>query len=38
MGGSIVVALVNTAMATPLDCIKTHLEKVDPSMTYVETF
>ena len=28
------VALVNTCMVMPLDCVKTHLEKVSPSATY----
>uniref|UniRef100_A0A7S3CR15 Uncharacterized protein n=1 Tax=Strombidium rassoulzadegani TaxID=1082188 RepID=A0A7S3CR15_9SPIT len=31
---SCAVAVVNTAMVMPLDCIKTHLEKVNPSLTY----
>lgn len=29
------MALVNTTMVMPLDCIKTHLEKVNPSQTYM---
>ena len=32
---SALVALVNTTLVMPLDCIKTHLEKVSPSSTYL---
>lgn len=28
---SFMVALVNTSLVMPLDCVKTHLEKVNPS-------
>lgn len=31
---SALVALVNTCMVMPFDCVKTHLEKVSPSATY----
>lgn len=31
---SVVVAIVNTVIVMPLDCVKTHLEKVNPSATY----
>lgn len=30
MPASFVVAAVNTCMVMPFDCVKTHLEKVDP--------
>ena len=29
------VAVVNTMLVMPLDCIKTHLEKVNPSQSYM---
>ena len=32
------MALVNTAIVMPLDCVKTHMEKVDPTSTYLNTF
>jgi Mitochondrial carrier protein len=32
------VALINTAIVMPLDCVKTHMEKVDPTSTYLQTF
>ena len=32
---SALVALVNTVLVMPLDCIKTHLEKVNPSSSYL---
>jgi hypothetical protein len=35
---SLIVAMVNTAMVMPLDCVKTHMEKVDPTSTYLNTF
>jgi hypothetical protein len=38
MPASLLVALINTAMVMPLDCVKTHMEKVDPTSTYVNTF
>jgi len=31
---SALVAVVNTIIVMPLDCLKTHLEKVNPSLTY----
>lgn len=31
---SALVALVNTCIVMPFDCVKTHLEKVSPSATY----
>jgi hypothetical protein len=36
--GAAVVALINTAMVMPLDCVKTHMEKVDPTSTYLNCF
>ena len=33
---SAVVAMVNTTLVMPFDCIKTHLEKVSPSSSYLE--
>jgi len=36
--GSLCVALINTAIVMPLDCVKTHMEKVDPTSTYLNTF
>ena len=35
---SIVVALVNTSFVMPLDCVKTHMEKVNPHSTYIAAF
>ena len=35
MPASCLVAIVNTTIVMPLDCVKTHLEKVNPSTTYV---
>ncbi len=35
---SVIVALINTTMVMPLDCVKTHMEKVDPTTTYLRTF
>ena len=32
---SFLVALINTAIVMPLDCAKTHMEKVDPTSTYL---
>ena len=32
---SAVVAFVNTLLVMPLDCIKTHLEKVNPATSYI---
>lgn len=31
---SSIVALVNTSLVMPFDCVKTHMEKVDPSSSY----
>lgn len=33
---SAVVAMVNTTIVMPFDCVKTHLEKVNPSANYLE--
>ena len=33
---SAIVAIINTTMVMPFDCIKTHLEKASPSFTYLE--
>jgi hypothetical protein len=35
---SLCVALINTAIVMPFDCVKTHMEKVDPTSTYLNTF
>ena len=35
---SFLVAMINTAIIMPLDCVKTHMEKVDPTSTYIQTF
>lgn len=35
---SVMVALVNTCIVMPLDCVKTHMEKVNPSSTYTQAF
>ena len=35
MPASCLVAVVNTTIVMPLDCVKTHLEKVNPSTTYL---
>jgi len=32
------VALMNTTLIMPFDCVKTHLEKKDPTTTYLNTF
>ena len=29
---------MDTAMVMPFDCVKTHMEKRDPTQTYVNTF
>jgi hypothetical protein len=34
MPASAVVAIVNTSICMPFDCLKTHLEKVNPETTY----
>ena len=33
---SIIVAFSNTSLVMPFDCIKTHMEKVNPTSTYLE--
>ena len=33
-----VVALVNTCFVMPLDVVKTHMEKVNPTASYLEAF
>lgn len=33
-----VVALANTSLVMPFDCVKTHMEKRDPTSTYLNTF
>ena len=38
MPASAIVAIVNTTIIMPLDCVKTHLEKVNPSSTYFGAF
>lgn len=38
MPASAIVALINTTIIMPLDCVKTHLEKVNPSNTYLAAF
>ena len=35
---AIVVALCNTAIIMPFDCVKTQMEKKDPTVTYLNTF
>ena len=35
---SVLVALVNTSFVMPLDCVKTHMEKVNPQSTYTADF
>ena len=32
------VALCNTVLVMPFDCVKTHMEKVNPSSTYLNAF
>lgn len=32
------VALINTCCVIPFDCVKTHMEKKDPTLTYLNTF
>ena len=36
--GAIAVALLNTTLVMPFDCVKTHMEKRDPSNTYLNSF
>jgi hypothetical protein len=38
MPASVLVALINTSMVIPFDCVKTHMEKKDPTLTYMNTF
>lgn len=38
MVSSCFVALVNTTIVMPVDCVKTHIAKVDPSATYGQAF
>ena len=38
MPASVFVAIVNTTMVMPLDCVKTHMEKVNPNSTYRGAF
>ena len=38
MPASAFVALVNTTLVMPLDCVKTHMEKVNPNSTYASAF
>ena len=35
MPASGLVAIVNTVLVMPFECVKTHLEKINPSNTYV---
>lgn len=35
---SVCVALMNTTLIMPFDCVKTHMEKRDPTNTYLNTF
>ena len=32
------MAIVNTTIVMPLDCVKTHMEKVNPQSTYLGAF
>ena len=34
--GSAIVAFANTSLVMPFDCIKTHMEKVNPTSSYWE--
>ena len=36
--GAIAIALLNTTLVLPFDCVKTHLEKRDPTQTYINSF
>ena len=38
MPASAIIALLITTIIMPLDCVKTHLEKVNPSNTYLGAF
>ena len=33
---SVIVAFTNTSLVMPFDCIKTHMEKVNPTSSYAE--
>ena len=33
---SVIVAFTNTSLVMPLDCIKTHMEKVNPTANYTD--
>jgi len=35
---SVVVSLVNTSLVMPFDCVKTHMEKINPQSTYIGAF
>ena len=35
---SMIVAAINTTLVMPFDCVKTHMEKRDPTSTYLNTF
>jgi hypothetical protein len=35
---SIIITLFNTTLVLPFDCVKTHMEKRDPTSTYLQTF
>ena len=36
MPTSVIVAAANTTIVNPFDCVKTHMEKVNPTSTYVQ--
>lgn len=38
MPASVLVAIVNTTMVMPLDCVKTHMEKINPTSSYRKAF
>ena len=38
MPASVFVAIINTTMVMPLDCVKTHMEKKSPNSTYRGAF
>ena len=38
MLASAFVAMVNTTLVMPLDCVKTHMEKVNPNSSYASAF
>jgi len=35
---SVVVSLVNTSLVMPFDCVKTHMEKINPKTNYIAAF